>query len=160
LPQCCLFRQEGVPENEILAGNDDRDLERALELQRQGKSQLAEAYLSALLERVPLSFRVHRARQDLWFEAGPKGREKKQTAYGSLPEDTAFDLTLKARIQQAPARARALLERAVAQDPSFVWGLLGLGFVERRADQYEQAREHLIAALDVWREFPEALHDL
>jgi tetratricopeptide (TPR) repeat protein len=160
LPGCGLFHRDGIPENETLSGNDASDLQRALQLERDGKEQLAEAYLVSLIERMPLSFRVHRARQDVWFACGPQGRDKMVAEYGTLPEDTAFHLSLKARVQDSPERQRELLERAVAQDSSFVWAQLGLAFLDRQAEHYEQAREHLLAALEIWREFPEALRDL
>ncbi|MFO0981765.1 MAG: tetratricopeptide repeat protein [Planctomycetota bacterium] len=160
-PQCGLLGDHGPPRGEVLRDNDALDLDRALKLGRRGKPETARAYLCALRERCPDSFRVQRALQDLLLEAGPAGEaELAKEHYDTLPEDSAFHLTLKARFLTRPEDQQALLRRALELDPQFVWALLGLALNERRADNLEAARDQLLRALDVWDEFPEALRDL
>lgn len=119
----------------------------------------AESLLRELIRAHPAYFRAHRMLQDVLIASGRMEAARAEARAAVEQDLSALNLTLLARVTDTADAADALLDRALAADPTYVWAHYGRAYrilKDRRVEAYEAARHHLEEALARSSAFTEA----
>ena len=158
LSGCGLFGSTPDPDYERLSPRGHELWDRARAARAKGDTETARAVLQTLIAEQPKYFRGLREWQDVMVELGLEDRVEARIL--DAPDADVATMTLEARGEDDPEKAKALLLRALEGDPDFAWAHLGLAFRQSQEGELDAARRSLERALSVAPRLAEAKRDL